>query len=213
MKVTMRSSVAITLAALAFGAATASAHNTLEEVHEYHSTVVDTETVDCTDEPSRPAFTVETFFSTHVHPSVQVTLPSGYTLPTEAVGVLTSLFPPHRSTEGQQIVSTTSTSVEEQPTSSSAVASPSTEEEPTVSSTIPAFTSTNVESTFVTVPASSESVPAIVFTSSADAHSEASTEPALTTIVEQHSATETIVLPAVSTETPLINPLRPTVTY
>ena len=48
----MRSTVALTLVALAFGAATANAHNTLD--NEYHVTEVDTETVDCTDTTSLP---------------------------------------------------------------------------------------------------------------------------------------------------------------
>lgn len=64
------------------------------------------------------------------------------------------------SVEGQPVTSVASTSVEEQLTVSSAV-STSTREEPIVSMA-PPFTSTQVRSTFVTVPASSDSVTAIV---------------------------------------------------
>ncbi|OBT87308.1 hypothetical protein VE02_03037 [Pseudogymnoascus sp. 03VT05] len=216
MRVNMRCTVALTLAALAFGAVTANAHNTLDEVNEYHATEVDTETVDCTDTSSLPD-AVKTFYSTHVHQSVKYTLASGHTLvlPTEIIGglaSLTSIFHYYSPTEGQQIDSAT-ISAEEQPTESSctSTASTSTGEEPVVS-TVPSFTSTEVESTFVTVPASSESFPAIVSTSSAEAHSEASTEPAPVTTAEQPSATKEIIPPVVSTETPLTNPLRPTVT-
>ncbi|ELR06934.1 hypothetical protein VC83_05941 [Pseudogymnoascus destructans] len=213
MKVNIRSTVALTLAALAFGAATATAHNTLD--NEYQVSEVDTETVDCTDTSSLPEFSVQTFYSTHVHQSVKYTLPSGgYTLalPTEVIGDLTSLLHVYSPTKGQQIASaTTSTSVE-QPTVSSAAstASTSTREEPIVS-TVPSFTSTKVQSTFVSVPVASEPVPAVVPSSSAEAHSEASTEPAPAT-TEQPSSTKEIVPPVVSTETPLTNPLRPSVT-
>ncbi|KFY86209.1 hypothetical protein V500_07791 [Pseudogymnoascus sp. VKM F-4518 (FW-2643)] len=213
--VNMRSTVALTLAALAFGAATA--HNT---VNEHHVTEVDILTVDCTDtdEAPLPTFAVHTSYSTLVHQSVQYTLCGGATiaLPTEVIeGLegLTSIFGDCYSTGGQKTISaTTSTSVEEQPTASSAAstASTSTGEEPIVS-TAPAFTTTKEQSTFVTVPVSSESVPAIVSTSSADAHSEASTAPAPTTTAEQASSSEAIVPPVATTETPLINPL-PSVT-
>lgn len=46
MKVNMRSTLALTLAALTFGEAIA--HNTAD--NEYHVTEIDTQTVDCTDE-------------------------------------------------------------------------------------------------------------------------------------------------------------------
>ncbi|OBT68187.1 hypothetical protein VE03_02348 [Pseudogymnoascus sp. 23342-1-I1] len=227
MKVTMRSTVALTLAAFAFGAAATTAHITLEEAHEHHATVVATETTDCSDGSTPPAFTVGTLY----------TLPSDIPFPTKFIDELTSLIIGHSSAEVQQTDSTTctsaeeqqtasvistsaeeqqtasviSTSVEVQPTASSAVASTSTEEVPIVHSTVPASTSTEVQSTFVTVPVSSESVPAIVSTS-ADAHSEAPTQTAPTTIAEQPSTTEAIVPPVTSTEAPLINPLRPSVT-
>ncbi|OBT54240.1 hypothetical protein VE04_06475 [Pseudogymnoascus sp. 24MN13] len=217
MKVNMRSTVALTLAALAFGAVTANAHNTLDEVNEYHFTEVDTETVDCTDTSSLPDFSVNTFYSTHVHQSVKYTLTGGHTsaLPTEVIGSLnglTSLFHFYSHTEGQQITSAT-TSVEEQPTVSSAAstASTSTGEEPIVS-TVPSFTSTEVQPTFVSVPVASESVPIVASSSSAEAHSEAHTEPDPVTTAEQPSATKEIIPPVVSTETPLTNPLRPSVT-
>ncbi|KFZ07197.1 hypothetical protein V501_06681 [Pseudogymnoascus sp. VKM F-4519 (FW-2642)] len=215
MKVNMRSTVALTLAALAFGAVTANAHNTLD--NEYHVTEVDTETVDCTDTSSLPDFSVNTFYSTHVHQSVKYTLTSGHTLalPTEVIGGLnglTSLFHFYSHTEGQQITSAT-TSVEEQPTVSSAAstASTSTGEEPIVS-TAPSFTSTEVQPTFVSVPVASEPVPVVAPSSSAEAHSEAHTEPVPVTTDEQPSATKEIIPPIVSTETPLTNPLRPSVT-
>ncbi|OBT93814.2 hypothetical protein VE01_08522 [Pseudogymnoascus verrucosus] len=217
MKVNMRSTVALTLAALAFGAVTANAHNTLDEVSEYHVTEVDTETVDCTDTSSLPDFSVNTFYSTHVHQSVKYTLSSGHTLalPTEVIGGLnglTSLFHFYSHTEGQQITSAT-TSVEEQPTVSSAAstASTSTGEKPIIS-TVPSFTSTVVQPTFVSIPVASEPVPVVAPSSSAEAHSEASTEPVPVTTAEQPSATKEIIPPVVSTETPLANPLRPSVT-
>ncbi|KFY73323.1 hypothetical protein V499_06586 [Pseudogymnoascus sp. VKM F-103] len=217
MKVNMRSTVALTLAALAFGAVTANAHNTLDEVTEYHVTEVDTETVDCTDTSSLPDFSANTIYSTHVHQSVKYTLSSGHTLalPTEVIGGLnglTSLFHFYSHTEGQQITSAT-TSVEEQPTVSSAAstASTSTGEEPIIS-TVPSFSSTVVQPTFVSVPVASEPVPVVAPSSSAEAHSEASTEPVPVTTAEQPSATKEIIPPVVSTETPLTNPLRPSVT-
>ncbi|KFY30500.1 hypothetical protein V494_08138 [Pseudogymnoascus sp. VKM F-4513 (FW-928)] len=138
--------------------------------------------------------------------TVPTTVTAGF--PTgDLVDYLTSVIQAHSSTEGQKIVSVpTSTSIEVQPTVSSGAptAAASTEEEPVVYSTALPVNSTNVQSTFVTVHASSDS---------ADALSQAPTQPAPTPIVEQSSTTNAIVGPAVGTETPLINPLCPSVTH
>ncbi|KFY58921.1 hypothetical protein V497_04565 [Pseudogymnoascus sp. VKM F-4516 (FW-969)] len=243
MKVNMRSTVALTLAALAFVPAIATYDTSPKELHV---TEVDTFTVDCDDEAPRPTVSVETFFSTREHHSVKYTL-SGFTsteiggvtvpYPTKAVEHHTIAVIDYSPSEEQSVVSVTSTCDEEEPavtpnvstfteeqpavTSSASIfteeqpipsaTSTSVEEQPVVSSTASA-SSTQEQPTIVFVPTYNVSIPVVVFTSSADAHSEASTQPAPVTSAEQVATTEAIVPPVATTETPLINPIRPSFT-